>query len=133
MNYYLKAFQQVLLLTRTCQFGTNPNESTVEGGNDFDGRKIERLSSEQIWDSLIALAAGDPDKQPLRGFDDRIYLRGQPVLVGKKTMTQLSKEVLALKSETDFRTYFAKFVSDVTDGSASSSGESIMAMKETKA
>jgi hypothetical protein len=127
LKYDLRAFQHVLLLTRTFQFATNPNPSTVEGGDDFHGRKIERLSSEQIWDSLISLAAGDPDKKPLRPLDDRIYLEGRPVLVGKKTMPELSKEVLALKSEPQVREYFTKLVSDIRSGSQTSgNGEMMM-------
>ncbi len=132
LNYDLRAFQHILLLTRTFQFGTNPSPSTVEGGDDFHGRKIERLSSEQIWDSLITLAAGDPDKQPVRPLDDRIYLRNKPVLVGKKTMTQLSKEVLALKSENEVRAYFAKFLTEVNQASSSSGGDSMMSMSATR-
>lgn len=118
LNYDLRAFQHVLLLTRTFQFATNPSSSIVEGGDDFHGRKIERLSAEQIWDSLVTLAIGDPDKLPLRTLDERIYLYGKPVLVGQKTMSQLSKEVLALRSETEVRSYFGKLVKEVSnDGS----------------
>lgn len=127
LNYDLKAFQNVLLLTRTFQFATNPNASTVEGGDDFHGRKIERLSSEQIWDSLITLAGGDPDKKPVRSLDDRIYLNGRPVLVGRKNMQQLSKEVLSIKTEAEFRQYFSKLSSEILSGSSSSSeGNSMM-------
>lgn len=127
LNYDLKAFQNVLLLTRTFQFATNPNASTVEAGDDFHGRKIERLSSEQIWDSLITLAGGDPDKKPVRSLDDRIYLNGRPVLVGRKNMQQLSKEVLSIKTEAEFRQYFAKLSSEILSGSSSSSeGNSMM-------
>lgn len=129
LDYDLRAFQHVLLLTRTFQFGTNPNPSSIEGGDDFHGRKIERLSSEQIWDSLVTLAAGDPDKQPARSLDDRIYVGNKPVLVGKKDMVQLSKEVLALKSENELRSYFSRFLKEVQSDSADSeSGGSMMAM-----
>jgi Protein of unknown function (DUF1549)/Protein of unknown function (DUF1553) len=120
LNYDLRAFQHVLLLTRTFQFATNPLPSTLDGGDDFHGRKIARLSSEQIWDSLITLAAGDPDKQATRSLDDRIYVAGKPVLTGKKTMVQLSKEVLALKSEADLRSYFAHLVTEVQSASSGS-------------
>lgn len=132
LKYDLRAFQHVLLLTRTFQFATNPNSSVVEGGDDFHGRKIERLSSEQIWDSLITLAAGDPDKKPAREIDDRIYLDGKPVLIGRKTMPQLSKEVLALKTEPEVRQYFSKLVNDISGGSASD-GNGEMMMKNSGA
>lgn len=132
MDYDLRGFQHVLLLTRTFQFATNPNPSTVDGGDDFHGRKIERLSSEHIWDSLITLAAGDPDTKPTRTLNDRIYVGGRPVLVGQKTMTQLSKEVLALKSDKEVRAYFKKFVSEIKSGGDLSSGGNSMAMNEVR-
>jgi hypothetical protein len=116
LKYDLRAFQHVLMLTKTFQFATNPKPSTVETGDDFHGRKIERLSAEQIWDSLITLASGDPDKKPRRTLDDRIYYNGRPVLVGKKSMTELSKEVLALKSEKQVRDYFTTFASMIKSG-----------------
>lgn len=133
MDYDLRGFQHVLLLTKTFQFATNPSPSTVEGGDDFHGRKIERLASEQIWDSLITLAAGDPDTRPTRTLDDRIYVGGRSVLIGKKTMTQLSKEVLALKSDKDVRAYFNRLVSEIkSGGDMSSGGNSTMAMNEVR-
>jgi hypothetical protein len=134
LDYDLRAFQQVLLLTKTFQFATNPNESSVEGGDDFHGRKIERLSSEQIWDSLITLAAGDPDKIPRRTLDDRIYVANRPVLTGKKSMSQLSKEVLALESEAEVRSYFSQLVSEIKSGGGGGGGggTSMMAMNEVR-
>ncbi|NJM36652.1 MAG: DUF1549 domain-containing protein [Akkermansiaceae bacterium] len=131
LNYDLRAFQRVLLHTQTFQFATNPLPSTVEGGDDFHGRKIERLSSEQIWDSLITLAAGDPDQKALRPFDDRIHAGGRPVLVGKKGMTQLSKEVLALKSEEEVRAYLVNFTKEIKQTSSASDegSSSMMGMK----
>lgn len=133
LDYDLRAFQHVLLLTTTFQFGTNPNPSSIEGGDDFHGRKIERLSSEQIWDSLITLAAGDPDKQAPRTLDDRILVGGRPVLAGKKSMSQLSKEVLALKSDSEVRAYFGKFLSEIQSGGRSASAsDSMMGMTPVK-
>jgi hypothetical protein len=127
LDYDLRAYQNVLLMTRTFQFATNPNPSVIEGGDDFHGRKIERLSSEQIWDSLITLADGDPDKQAPRTLDDRIYVANKPVLVGKKTMSQLSKEVLALNSEQEVRGYFTKLVSQISaSGNSAGDGSSMM-------
>jgi Protein of unknown function (DUF1553) len=134
LNYDLKAFQNILMLTRTFQFATNPQPSSIESGDDFHGRKIERLSSEMIWDSLITLASGDPDKKPLRSLDNRIYLNGKPVLRGQKTMPQLSKEVLALKSEKEVRDYFATFVSSIhstTSGGGSGNSMGMMSQVTT--
>jgi Protein of unknown function (DUF1549)/Protein of unknown function (DUF1553) len=132
LEYDLRAFQHVLLMTRTFQFGTNPNASVVEGGDDFHGRKIERLSSEQIWDSLITLAAGDPDKQPGRTLDDRVYLGNTPVLTGRKSMSQLSKEVLALKSEPEVRAYFDKLLTEIRNAGGASANSNSMSMSMTQ-
>jgi len=132
LKYNLRDFQHVLMLTRTFQFATNPNPSTVETGDDFHGRKIERLSSEQIWDSLITLAGGDPDKKPMRTLDDRIYFGGRPVLVGKKSMSQLSKDVLALNSEQELRAYFTKFVAEVKSGGGGGGGGDMNMMNQVQ-
>ena len=128
LNYDLRAYQHVLMLTRTFQFATNPNPSTLAAGDDFHGRKIERLTAEQIWDSLITLSSGDPDKKPIRTADKRIFVGGTPVLVGKMDMIQLSNEVLALDSEADVRTYFKKFMESVKNGGADLKGNESMSM-----
>lgn len=113
LNFDLREFQRVLLSTKTFQFAPNPEGSLVAGSDDFHGRKLARLSAEQIWDSLITLAVGDPDQKPRRTLDDRIRVRGKPVLVGKKTMSDLSREVLALKSKKEVREYFDDLVEQV--------------------
>ena len=116
LDYDLRAFQHVLMLTRTFQFATNPKPSTLDGGDDFHGRKIARLSAEQIWDSLITLSSGDPDKKPVRTADNRIFVGGNPVLVGQMDMIQLSNDVLALDSEAEVRRYFNDFLAMVKSG-----------------
>ena len=127
LDYDLKAFQHVLLLTKTFQFATNPKPSTLDGGDDFHGRKIDRLSAEQIWDSLITLSNGDPDRLPKRTVDQRIYVGGRPVLVGEMDMVQLSNEVLALKTEAQLRKYFKEFLERVKqDGGAKEESASMM-------
>lgn len=129
LDYDLRAFQKVLLNTKTFQFVPNPEPAKVATGDDFHGRQLSRLSAEQLWDSLITLASGDPDKKPRRSLDDRIYVANKPVLVGKKNMVQLSKEVLALKSEEEVRSYFNNFLEEVRKdrgGSAHEGGDSMM-------
>lgn len=130
LNYDLKAFQHVLLLTRTYQFETNPDPSTIHGGDDFHGRRLQRLSAEQIWDSLVTLATDEPDPVSSPVLDDTIYLRGRPILVGVKTMTQLSQEIHALGDEQLFRRYFLDLVKLVEEhGSEESEYYSQMRMQ----
>lgn len=132
LDYDLRAFQQVLMLTKTFQFATNPNPSTLVGGDDFHGRKIERLSAEQIWDSLITLSSGDPDKKQNRTADNRIFVGNKPVLVGKMDMVQLSEEVLALESEREVRDYFNKFLAKVKSGEKNQKNENSMSVGMTR-
>ncbi len=134
LKYDLRAFQKVLLNTRTFQFVPNPEPSKVATGDDFHGRQLGRMSAEQIWDSLITLAGGDPDKKPRRSLDDRIYVGNRPVLVGKKNMREVSKEVLALKSEQEVRDYFDKLLEAVRSesGSSSSDGDGMMMMNQVR-
>jgi hypothetical protein len=123
LDYDLRAFQHVLMLTKTFQFATNPKPSTLEGGDDFHGRKIARLTAEQIWDSLITLSSGDPDKKPVRTADNRIFVGGNPVLVGQMDMIQLSEDVLALNSEEEVRKYFKDFLAMVKSGGGKKGNE----------
>lgn len=131
LDYDVRAFQHVLMLTKTFQFATNPNASTLASGDDFHGRKIERLTAEQIWDSLITLSSGDPDKHQNRTADNRIFVGGTPVLVGKMDMVQLSNEVLALESESELRQYFKTFLATVKSGGADLKGSESMTMGMT--
>src|SRR5690606_9605020 len=55
LDYDLRAFQKILLNTKTFQFVPNPEPSKVATGDDFHGRQLARMSAEQIWDSLITL------------------------------------------------------------------------------
>lgn len=133
LNYDLRAFQQVLLSTATFQFVAS-TEPTLLLADNLRGRQISRLSAEQIWDSLVTLSVGDPDKLPKRALDERIIIDGKPVLLGKKTMSELSEEVLALDNERELRKYFAEFLVALrSDGAGQKSGDDSMAMNAMKA
>jgi hypothetical protein len=133
LNYDLRAFQQVLLSTATFQLVAS-TEPTLMLADNLRGRQISRLSAEQIWDSLVTLSVGDPDKLPKRALDERIILDGRPVLLGRKTMPELSAEVLALKDERELRKYFANFVAALrADGASPQGGDTSMAMNAMQA
>ena len=111
LDYNLRDYQEVLMLTEAFQAAPNPEPSKAIGGaDDFQGRRVQRLAAEQVWDSLVTLAAGNPDDQPRRPVDDRIFIGGRPVLEGRMNMTKLSREVLAIEDGEKLREYFAKFV-----------------------
>jgi len=129
LDYNLRDYQEVLMLTEAFQAASNPEPSKAIGGaDDFLGRRVQRLSAEQVWDSLVTLAAGNPDNQPRRPVDDRIFIEGRPVLEGEMNMTQLSREMLAIDDEEELRAYFVKFVESVkSGGTAGEKGKPAMA------
>ena len=129
LKYDLRAFQHVLLLTRNFQFAANPEAFEAGMPQAFNGRQIERMSAEQVWDSLVTLTAGNPDQLPKRRFSDTVYYGGKPVLVGQKTMGQLSKELLAIKKVDEYKSYVSQLLSSIKAGNSGASSEAMMAMQ----
>lgn len=130
LNYDLRAFQQVLMLTRVYAFNSSEVELYPGEKPTFDGRKISRMSAEQYWDSLVTLAAGNPDKLPIRGFQEAIIYGNKPVLVGEMDMKTLQKEVLAIKSPGELRRYAENLLKRIEKG-GSSKADSEMEMNMT--
>ncbi len=116
LDYDLRAFQEVLLLTRTFGFATNPQPSSVENGDDFNGRRLQRLSAEQIWDSLITLRNGNPDHLPPRTTDERVVFDGKAIRPGNLTMHELSRQVLSVKDPAELRRLVEKLTKEADAG-----------------
>ena len=132
LNYDLRSFQHVLLLTSTFQFAPNPQPSQVENGDDFHGRQIARLSAEQIWDSLLTLAIGDPDQLPPADLDTRLRINQRPVPSLGKSMQEISKDILAIEKPAEMRAYFDQLVADIgTMNHSASSASMAMAPSPT--
>ena len=132
LDYDLRAFQQVLLLTKTFQFAANPQAFDAGMPQAFNGRQLERMSAEQIWDSLVTLTAGDPDKLAKRKYSNTIYYKNKPVMVGKKTMSQLSREIIAIKSPGEYRTYVNNLLKEFKAGNKGSSNEDMMMARKSR-
>ena len=105
LDYDMKAFQNVLLLTRTFQFAANPKAFDAGVPQSFNGRQLERMTAEQVWDSMVTLVKGNPDVLPKREFSDAVYYPRAKLGDGKMTMTQLSKDILAIKTPAAYREY----------------------------
>lgn len=114
LDYDLRAFKHVLMLTKTFQFATNPNPSTLVGGDDFHGRKIERLTSEQLWDSLITLSDGNPDMKAIRKPDLRVNIGG--TVLPNTDLVKFTDEFLALETEAEVRARFDELLEMVGSG-----------------
>jgi hypothetical protein len=131
MEYDLRGFQKVLLSTKTFQFVPNPNPPKVQNGDDFHGRQLTRLSAEQVWDSLITLAGGNPDAKPRRTLDDRVYLgrrRGQ--VVPGVTMTEVTEKLLEMETAAEVEAYSAELVSSLGRGNGKKRGGDSMMMMD---
>jgi len=131
LDYDLKAFQRVLYNTYTYQLGANPEQVASYDPYHFNGRQLQRLSAEQIWDSLLTMDVADVDKRRKGDHGGHIYLNGRPVLVGKKSMNQLYDEVIALKSGDEFWAYARKLSDEIKNdkgGRGGRGGDSMMRM-----
>jgi hypothetical protein len=128
LDYDLKAFQNVLLLTKTFQFAANPKAFDAGVPQAFNGRQLERMTAEQIWDSLVTLVAEAPDKLAKRKFSDHVYYENRPVLVGETTMAELAREVVAIQDPSEYRTYATNLLSRIkgSKGGGSASKEMMM-------
>lgn len=102
LDFDLKAFQQVLLMTRTFQFQIVVSETeTAEEEGSLAGRPLGRMSAEQVWDSVVTLAVGEMENLPRRQFSDGVFYQGRRVFP-EMTMTSLAAKVL---STTDPKKY----------------------------
>jgi hypothetical protein len=81
LDYDMRAFQSVLYNTEAYQRGAYAGEVELGAPYYFPGPKLRRMSAEQIWDSLVALALPEGDryqpnlKKKLTAIDriERIY------------------------------------------------------------
>lgn len=114
LEYDLKAFQNVLLLTKTFQFEANPEAFGAGVPQSFNGRQLKRMTAEQAWDSLVTLVKGDVDSLPRRRFSDTIYYDGKPVLEGEMTMAELSEKLLSIKDPKNYRAFVEEIHGKIT-------------------
>ncbi|MDB4662035.1 DUF1549 and DUF1553 domain-containing protein [Verrucomicrobiales bacterium] len=61
LDYDMRKYQEVLYNTKTYQRGTNQAELVLGEPYHFQGPTLRRMSAEQIWDSIVALALPEAD------------------------------------------------------------------------
>ncbi len=76
-GFDMKQFLRILLNTETYQRATLATEKPLDAPHDFSGRRLARMSAEQVWDSLVSLAVPDVDER--RGFGSAIINSRQRV------------------------------------------------------
>ena len=111
LNYDLRAFQQILMLTRVYAFASSEHELMPGEKPIFDGRKIDRMSAEQYWDSLVTMVTGNPDKLPTRGKSK--YVKYGKAKLDMKTV---QSEIMAITDPKEFKKYADKLFDRVQSG-----------------
>jgi len=61
LDYDMRKYQEVLYNTKTYQRAANSGEMTMGEDYFFAGPLLRRMSAEQIWDSIVALALPEAD------------------------------------------------------------------------
>ena len=81
LDFDLRAYMRVLYHTETYQRNVWPEEWEEGTAYHFAGRRLQRLSAEQLWDSLAGLIVPDLDRRPGAVARDR-RLEGAQELIG---------------------------------------------------
>lgn len=126
VNFDMMAFQRILLNTKTYNLGPSREEASSSVPYHQAGRQLRRLSAEQIWDSLLALTVENPDQRKSANYGNAVYWRGKPVLVGKKSMNDVYKEVVALNSSDEFWNYTADLLKQIKADGGGGKGDMMM-------
>ncbi len=95
LDFDVKAFQRVLLHTRLFQCAASETEPSPDEPYLFEGPVLQRMTAEQMWDSLLTLVVGDVDAT-LRPADARaedVYRRYESIV--NADVETLSREVEA--------------------------------------
>lgn len=109
-DYDLRAFQQTLMLTRAFAAKSAPDaEASFHG---LMGRPIERMSAEQIWDSLVTLVLEDPES-PQRIEDmELLYIHGR--YIGR--LEDIIRKVHSFKTVKEYQEWVIMKYKEARDG-----------------
>lgn len=111
LDYDLKAFQTVLMSSKFFQYESDTKAESMDLDDQFHGRRIARLSAEQIWDSMLTLIKGNPDIIPanfnraVSKKDDVREAFGDVV-----TPFEFSERVLSMEKAPEYQEYAAELL-----------------------
>lgn len=71
LNYDMREFQRVLMNTRLFSRESKPDDYESLETYDFSGPLLQRMTGEQLWDSLVTLVYNNIDTS------DRVYIQNQ--------------------------------------------------------
>ena len=109
-DYDLRAFQQTLMLTKAFAAKSVPDEEASFHG--LLGRPIERMTAEQIWDSLITLILEDPESAQRIEDMEYLYLHGR--YIGR--LDDIIKKVHSFKTVKEYQDWIIMKYDEARDG-----------------
>ena len=131
LKYDLQAFYKILYKTATYQRAVTETISTSDIKYYFQGPVLKRLSAEQMWDSLIALAVEKPEGTlKLTSIGPKSFLYDKLVKLSPEELIEFTKNAAE-----GGRGYTKKLIKDANMMSMSmqSDGDSMMATTEKTA
>ena len=109
-DYDLRAFQQTLMLTKAFAAKSAPDaEASFHG---LMGRPIERMSAEQIWDSLVTLVLEDPESAQRIENMEHLYLHGR--YIGR--LDDIIEKVHSFKTVEEYQKWVIMKYEEARDG-----------------
>ena len=109
-DYDLRAFQQTLMLTEAFAVKSAPDaEASFHG---LLGRPIERMSAEQIWDSLITLVLEDPESAQRIEDMEHLFIHGR--YIGR--LEDIVKKVHSFKTIKEYQKWVIAKYKEARDG-----------------
>ena len=109
-DYDLRAFQQTLMLTKAFAVKSAPDMKASLHG--LMGRPIERMSAEQIWDSLISLVLEDPESAQRIEDMELLYIHGR--YIGR--LEDIIKKVHSFKTIKEYQEWVIMKYKEARDG-----------------
>ena len=109
-EYDLRAFQQTLMLTEA--FAVKSAPDAVASFHGLLGRPIERMSAEQIWDSLISLVLEDPESAQRIEDMEHLFIHGR--YIGR--LEDVVKKVHSFKTIKEYQKWVIAKYKEARDG-----------------
>jgi len=109
-DYDLRAFQQTLMLTKSFAVKSAPDVETSFHG--LMGRPIERMSAEQIWDSLITLVLEEPESVQRIEDMEHLFIHGR--YIGR--LEDIIKKVHSFKTIKEYQKWVIMKYEEARDG-----------------
>ncbi len=109
-DFDLRAFQQTLMLTEA--FAAKSAPDTGASFHGLLGRPIERMSAEQIWDSLITLVLEDPESKQRIEDMEHLFIHGR--YIGR--LEDIIKQVHSFKTIKEYQQWVIAKYKEARDG-----------------